>query len=211
MRLAALITAAGASTRMGTPKALVPWAPSPNEAARPLLLHQVGVLGEVCAAGLEIEPVVVVLGHAALEIRQSLAVPPWVTLVDHPEWARGRSSSLEVGAAALAGTAPDAVFIAAVDQPLIAAVVASLCGAWTDADEVLVPAHRGRRGHPILLSGRLLPWLAEVSTYPEGLRDLVRGARRRELDVDDPRIHLDLNTPEALAAFGQAAPLGRQR
>ena len=43
MRVAALITAAGASTRMGRPKALVPWR------GRPLLLHQAAVLAEVPA------------------------------------------------------------------------------------------------------------------------------------------------------------------
>ncbi len=195
------MTAAGASTRMGSPKALVPFSEG-GAPPRALLRHQL----ETIASSAHISETVVVLGSSSELIRRSAAgwgLDARVHLVDNPHWEEGRSTSLEAGAAAVAHLGDvDAVLIAAVDQPLIVSIFETLISifetSFRDA-EVLIPTCDGRRGHPILLSGELLPGLCQVSRFPEGLRGLVRSARIREVEVGDARIFRDLNTPKDLA------------
>lgn len=190
-RLAALITAAGASTRMGSPKALVPWR------GVPLLLHQARVL----ATSPALVDLVAVLGAASDTIRHAAAAwdcPP-LRLVDNPRWAEGRSTSLEVGATSLIRPC-EAILIAAVDQPLDPIVLATLLDDFQPGDRALLPSHAGRSGHPVLLSAALLPELRTLTRLPEGLRTLVRAAAPRLVPVDSPSVHLDLNRPDDLAA-----------
>ncbi len=188
----AILTAAGASRRMGTPKALLLWPPG-SPAAVPLIRFQLQQL-----AGFR--DVVVVTGAESLE-HQAFEAP--ARRVHNPNWASGRSSSLEVAARALPDDAAW-ILIAAVDQPLDPAVVDALLAA--SGDGPTIPSHAGRRGHPVLLPGRLLPSLRTVSTWPEGLRGLVRSADPTLVPVDTAAIHLDLNTPEQLAAGAPTEP-----
>lgn len=199
-RFAALVTAAGASSRMGSPKALARWGDVP------LLLHQARVLERCPGLG----AIVAVLGADADRIRGEAASWTGVAdlrLVDNPRWEEGRSASFEVGVAALGAVAGDragGLFVAAIDQPLDPAVIDALVAASGPGDEVLLPTHGGRRGHPVLLPWSLVPELGRASAYPEGLRDIVRAAQVREVPVASPSIHLDLNTPAALAAARRA-------
>lgn len=176
----ALVTAAGASARMGTPKALVTW---PRGGTMTLLEHQLAAL-----SGLR--DVVVVTGAHALD------VPRPARAVHNERWAEGRSTSIEAGALALCD-AP-AVIVCAVDQPIDPGVLVALLESFGPDDVVLEPEHEGRRGHPLVLAGTLLAALRRASTYDEGLRGVVRAHRRRALAVTSPLIHLDLNTPEDL-------------
>jgi len=171
------VTAAGASTRMGAPKALASW-----RGVR-LLDHQVTQLTAL-------RDVVVVTGAHVFD------VPVPARAVHNPRWAEGRSTSIEAGARAL--VASQAIVVCAVDQPIDRVVLGALLDALTDEDEVLEPTRDGRRGHPIVLAGRLLSALCNASDYLEGLRGLVRAHRRRALSVTSELIHLDLNTPEDL-------------
>lgn len=199
-RLAALITAAGASSRMGRPKALVHWR------GRPLLVHQIHVLAETCAEG---TPIVAVLGAHRAQIRDAMAAWPEsrrAILVDNPRWDEGRSATFEVGVAhfteLVSGPLPP-LLVTAVDQPLEPAVVTRLIGAFDPASEVIVPVHGGRRGHPLVLAPRLVAELAHATRYPQGLRDIVRAAHAvREVEVDHAIIHADLNRPEDLGRPG---------
>lgn len=184
----ALVTAAGASTRMGSPKALVDWG------GRPLVAHQAATL-----AGFR--DVAVVVGAEADRVMTAAPLAAPARYVVHPGWAAGRSSSLEAGARALPDDA-GAVLVCAVDQPLTARTVDALLAAFDPATHDLAqPLAGGRPGHPLLLAGRLLAELRRASAHPTGLRDIVRAARPRALlvPVDDPGVHADLNTPEALA------------
>ncbi len=199
-KVVALLTAAGASTRMGSPKALVPFSEAGGP-EKPLLRHQL----ETLSASPLIAETVVVLGSNAETIR--LEASSWglehrVHLVDNSRWQEGRSASFEVGGAFISGLGTiEAVLVAAVDQPLIVSVFEGLISNFKQSlnrPEVLVPTCEGRRGHPILLSGVLLPQLCNISVHPDGLRSLVRGARGLTLEVGDPRIFRDLNTPADL-------------
>lgn len=186
-QLAAVITAAGLSSRMGSPKALLDWG------GKPLLEHQLDVL-----AGFG--QVVVVLGHEADRIREAIAVPPNTRLVVNPDYAEGRSSSLQAGFRAIAGQ-PRAILVIGTDQPLDPRVLAPLIQALGPETSLAVPVRAGRRGHPVLLSGTLLSELEEVAQEPEGLRSIVRRHHAKSvevlMDLDAP--WLDLNDPAAYA------------
>lgn len=185
----ALVTAAGASSRMGRPKALVTWPPG---ATTTLLEHQLAALAGFRA-------VVVVIGAHALEVPA-----PAVTVVNE-RWAEGRSTSIEAGARALPDDAR-AVLVAAVDQPLDAAVIDVLLAALGDGDAAVQPlavdARRPddgpRRGHPIVFAGDALPLLRAASSFDEGLRGITRARPAMPVPVASAAIHLDLNTPEDL-------------
>jgi len=87
------------------------------------------------------------------------------------------------------------VIVALCDYPLISpATIAALVSAHSDHPQsVIIPVHNNRRGHPTLFPATALDELGEAVT----LRDLVRRdpARLRLLEVSDPGILLDMDTP----------------
>lgn len=180
---AAVITAAGTSSRMGHVKALMDWG------GKSLLQHQLDML-----AGWG--QVVVVLGYCAETIAPTLRVPANARLVTHPGWAEGRSSSLKAGFAALTGS-PEAVLVTGVDQPVDAAALSALVSAMPGAGAIAVPTHDGKRGHPVLFSGDLLGELGAISEAHEGLREVLKRheADVREVAVSSPSVLLDFNKP----------------
>jgi molybdenum cofactor cytidylyltransferase len=185
-RLVAILTAAGRSSRMGSPKALLPWG------ATNLIRHQRDAL-----LSHPFLRVVVVLGHEAESLRVHLEPDPRLSVVVNDRWQEGRSFSLEAAAAELSDVLPARTLVSAVDQPLVSDVIAALI-ACDDDEAVLVPSYEGRAGHPILLPMALSGELARTSQYPQGLRDLAAQARRVLVPVATPLIHQDLNTPSDL-------------
>lgn len=197
----ALLLAAGESRRMGTPKPLLAWR------GRPLVVYGVEQLR---AAG--IDEVIVVVGHAA-ELVTPLAEAAGARVVENVTYRDGRAGSIRLGAAAL----PDdtrAVLTLNVDQPRSAALIRRVLGAHLAGDALITtPEQGGRRGHPVLWDGSVLPDLRDVRDESAGLRALLirYGERRRIVPVDDPAIHLEFNTPDEYAAALRAdagAPAG---
>ena len=180
---------------MGTPKQLLSWG------GRPLVAYQVEQLRAAGAA-----EVVVVVGHEAARVRAA-AEAAGGRVVENPEYRRGRATSVRVGALALAAETL-AVIVLNVDQPRTAALVRRVLDAHLRGDALLTtPEYAGRSGHPVIVSGALLPELRAVSEETEGLRAVVRrhGAQRRIVPVDDPAIHLEFNTPAEYEAARAAA------
>lgn len=194
---AAILLAAGESTRMGRPKPLLPWG------GVTLIEYQVR---ELLAAG--VDDLVVVLGHAAEEVRPR--VPQGTRVAVNEAYREGRASSLRAGAAALAEGA-DPIVVLSVDQPRPRAVIETLLAAHREqAAAITVPVAQRRRGHPVVLAGSLLPELREASEESQGLRGVIAAHEEelREAELDSPAVLLDINTPEqyeeALARYGQA-------
>ncbi len=183
-RSAAVVTAAGLSSRMGRLKALLDWN------GVPLLQHQLDCLrdwGEVC----------VVLGHEAAQIQERLILPDNAKLVVHPGYREGRASSLRAGFEALE-SAPEALLVVGVDQPLEARCLDVLISAMQSEDAIAIPVSEGRRGHPVLFAGRLLDELKAIREEDAGLRAVVRRHPVRQVPVPGP--FWDLNRPEDYAA-----------
>jgi len=200
--IAAILLAAGFSSRMGTLKALLPWE------GRTLVRYQVEQLR---AAGCA--PVIVVTGYRHHEVAAALAGTDTV-IAFNADFAHGRAGSLRAGAAAVPdGTA--AILILNVDQPRSAPVLARLLAGFREQRPLLmVPSFEGRRGHPLLVDGTLRSELLEVSEADEGLKAVVRrhAAARTEMPFEDSQVLLDLNTPENFAvAAGSTVEEVQQR
>jgi molybdenum cofactor cytidylyltransferase len=193
---AAIVLAAGASSRMGSPKALLPWAGA----------TLVGyAIRELVAAGAS--NVVVVLGAGAEQVRAALPSGEGVVAVVNPGYAAGRSSSVRAGAVAVPPGC-GALVIQSVDQPCPAEIVDRLYRAVESAGvDVAIPVFGGRRGHPLGLSGRLIRELAAVREEDLGLRAVVRrhADTTVEVSVGSDVIHLNLNDPATYEAAYRAA------
>ncbi|MBM3939456.1 MAG: nucleotidyltransferase family protein [SAR202 cluster bacterium] len=184
--VAALLLAAGESSRMGEPKALLPWL-----GGRALLAWGVESLRE---AGYS--PIVVVLGHAAERLRAEVPSHPGVSIVVNDGHAGGRSTSIVAGVRAVPADA-DAVLVASIDQPRSVTLLRDLRVAWEASRPLIaVPALDGRPGHPPLFSAVLRDELLNVSEASEGLRAVVSRHRAERLLVpsDDPLALANLNT-----------------
>jgi molybdenum cofactor cytidylyltransferase len=182
-RRGALILAAGASSRMGTAKAFLPWRGST------LLAH---ALQQAHLA--QVENVVTILGPATRDVRLDCRT------VFNPTPESGRSASIRLGAAELPDDL-DAILIQSVDQPTTVNVLELLFAAIPPA-LIAIPTHAGRRGHPICLSGTLVAELRAVTEEEQGLRSVVN--RHRDavevVDVNDDSVTWNLNDPNAYAA-----------
>ncbi|MHC4401838.1 MAG: nucleotidyltransferase family protein [Planctomycetota bacterium] len=184
--LALVVLAAGRSTRMGVLKPLV------EVDGRPLLEHLLAVpwlrrLGEV----------VVVLGHHADRVRPVVDRSAYRHVVN-PDPDRGRTSSVQSGLAALR-PGLRAVFVQPVDCPMVWPTTYGALAEAMSAADVAVPTHRGRHGHPPLVSARIVPAI-QAADADEPLRRLLKapGVGRVCVEVDDPGVLLNVDRPEDL-------------
>jgi molybdenum cofactor cytidylyltransferase len=187
-----IVLAAGASTRMGRPKAFLPMTPGGTMLGR--------VVGTLADAG--IAPLVVV-ARDPLAVQDAWSDPRAVDvrLVVNPQPDRGQLSSLVCGIEAIDPSVP-AVMMTLVDVPLVRlTTVAALLRAWERDRAVLVrPLYDGRHGHPVIFGRRLLDALAQGDLV-HGAKPIVRSFSRDAVNVPvgDPGVLIDLDTPEEYA------------
>jgi molybdenum cofactor cytidylyltransferase len=184
---AGLIFAAGESRRMGRDKALLDYRGST------FLNHLISLFAP------RAEPVIVVLGHNAETIRQTIAsgnAP--VRIVLNPGYARGMLSSFQAGIRALPPEAAAALFTL-VDHPAVEpATLDALLAAYASSGLPLaIPRCGDRRGHPVIAAR---PILEEMLALPDDASPKqVIHAHRSEtffLDVADPGVLRDIDRPE---------------
>jgi len=189
--VAAIVLAAGRSSRMGGNKLVA------ELAGKPLVRHAVEA-----ALASPARPVIVVTGNEAERIHAALAGLD-VTLVHNAAFASGMASSLRAGIAALSDAATGAL-ICLGDMPRVAAhQLAALIDAFTAAHDdgaIIVPTYERKRGNPVLLGRRRF---AELATLEGdiGARTLIErhAVAVHFVALDDPAILVDADTPEALA------------
>jgi molybdenum cofactor cytidylyltransferase len=187
-----IILAAGASVRMGRPKAFLAMTPGGTVLGR--------VLGTLADAG--IAPLLVV-ARARFTLREAWNDPRAddVRVVLNPDPDRGQLSSLVCGIQAVDPAAPGAL-MTLVDIPLVrTTTVTSLLRAWERDCAVLVrPRHDGRHGHPVIFGRALLDALARAD-LTQGAKPVVRSFARDAVNVpvDDPGVLIDFDTPEEYA------------
>ncbi len=176
-----IVLAAGRSRRMGEPK------PGLTVGDTTFLERAVDVLREGGC-----HPVVVVAGgDGPVDVADAEVV-----VNADPE--SEQVDSLRMGLDAL-GMAVSAAVILPVDHPLVEpATVAALIAAHVETARGIVRAvHDGRPGHPVLIGAALFPAL-QHGNLPEGARSLIRSnpGARLDLEVDDPGVLADIDTPE---------------
>jgi len=181
-----IVLAAGQSSRMGTPKALLDF--------RGLTFLEV-TLGALAAAG--VKETIVVLGHHANQIRSSIDLGV-VMVVANPHPEAGQLSSLQVGL----GTVPahwQGVIVSLVDHPGISpSTIESLIATWrNEPGTIVIPRYRNRRGHPVLFDRQFIPALLTAPLHA-GARAVILANRAavREIDLLDPAICRDVDYPE---------------
>ncbi|MEM6293649.1 MAG: nucleotidyltransferase family protein [Myxococcota bacterium] len=183
MSVAAVVLAAGASSRMGRPKALIEWR------GRPFFMHCSARASDAGCA-----PVVVVWGATALPEGAA-------SLVHNPTWWDGPLSSLQAGLRAVVPSGPSAVLVLTVDRPHVQAdTLEQLLAAHAAAPaHVVQPEYERRRGHPIVLPASLLN---DVLALPptDTLRSVVGRSDvvRTFVHVEDAAVRDNLDTPDDL-------------
>jgi len=190
-RIAAVILAAGRSTRMGGPNKLLA-----DLKGRPL----VRIVAEQALASQAAE-VVVVTGHQRAEVEAALGDLP-VRFVHNPDFAEGLATSVKTGIAAASAQADGAV-VCLGDMPLIDAhLIDRLIAAFAPERGQLIaaPVSDGRRGNPVLWGRRFFPELMKLEG-DIGARHLIAANSEAVADVavEGRSAFLDIDTPEALA------------
>ena len=198
--IAGVVLAAGASSRLGRPKQLLPFR------GRPLLE---ATLARVAAA--QLDEIVVVLGGSAAEILAQVKLHGARPVVN-PDYREGQSTSLRVGLAAVEDRAEAVVFILG-DQPLQSApVIDALIDTYRRTGApIVVPSYGGARGNPVLFARVTYPLLHGL-TGDQGARPLLRARADlvREVPVDAPAPPADIDTWDdyraVLVAAGEPDP-----
>ncbi|HWZ55377.1 MAG TPA: nucleotidyltransferase family protein [Verrucomicrobiae bacterium] len=187
--LAAVILSAGASSRMGRPKALLPY----REGT--FLEHLIDVTRHPRIAVTRI-----VLGAGAEDI-QSAAKLDRSLIVVNSDWEKGQLSSICAGIRSLEGISTDGMVLCPVDHPLVSArLVSDLVERfYAENKAIVVPTYDSRRGHPAIFSSALY---AELLAAPldKGARAVVwaHAADVLEVPTDEEGVVLNINDPQML-------------
>jgi molybdenum cofactor cytidylyltransferase len=191
-----ILLAAGESRRMGFPKPL-------------LRIGNDSFLVRTLRSMLEVaRDVVVVTGAYEQPVRDEVSPGRRVSIVHNPDFRRGQLSSLQCAIAAAAADV-DSVLVHLADHPLVqGATFRALAEKYAvTRASILIARHRGRRGHPVLFAKSVF---TELLAAPdgEGARFVVNAdpARVVYVDVNDPGVTLDLDSPEDLKRAGLAPP-----
>ncbi|MFZ2004907.1 MAG: molybdopterin-binding/glycosyltransferase family 2 protein [Stellaceae bacterium] len=189
-RIAALLLAAGKSSRMGENKMLA------EIDGRPMVARTAQRLLSSRA-----RPIIAVLGNRADNVDAALGKLP-VERVINLDFAAGLSTSLKRGLAALPDEV-DGVVVCLADMPLIAGRdIDRLIGAFNPLEgrAIIVPTRRGKRGNPILWSRQFIPEMMALSG-DSGARKLIEDHADlvTEIEMENDAIFVDIDTPQALA------------
>jgi molybdenum cofactor cytidylyltransferase len=193
-----IILAAGASSRMGRDKALLPWPPASGS-------------GTLLSAAIKAfshfnDLVLVVVGKNEAELTPIVdANAGFVTVNPDPD--RGQFSSLQCGLQEVLNRGRDAAMITLVDKPPAKTSTleklrqefdsAMAAGKWA-----VVPEHGGKHGHPILIGREMIEvFLKAPATATAREIEHQHQSHIQYVSVDDPDIALNLNTPEDYSAL----------
>ncbi|MQL50790.1 NTP transferase domain-containing protein [Desulfofundulus thermobenzoicus] len=184
--IAAIVLAAGYSSRMGDCKPLLRLGPysAVEHAVR-------------CFFRAGIRDVRVVTGHRAEAVAAAVR-PLGAGVIFNPRFDQGMYSSVQAGVETL-GAEVEAFFLLPADHPLIrvSTIEKMLHYYRTGKKGIIYPAYGGRRGHPPLISARYV-YEIRNGTYPDGLQELLNKYEHDALDVavEDEGVVLDMDTPE---------------
>jgi molybdenum cofactor cytidylyltransferase len=204
-----IILAAGASTRMGTPKQLLPYQ------GCSFIRHIAEVA--ICASSFRAapkeqqrfaiasvyQPIAVVLGANAERIKPELSQLP-VQIVENQQWAEGMSSSIRVGLEALntVNQNLEAVAIALCDQPFVSSqTLEQIVEAYRFTGKPIIASeYSGTLGVPVLFSRALFSELMDLKST-QGAKQLIRKHIHEVFSVPFPEGAIDIDTPKDYEQF----------
>jgi molybdenum cofactor cytidylyltransferase len=186
-RIAAIVLAAGRSTRMG----------GPNKLLAKINGRQLVRIAAEEALASQARPVIVVTGHQRERVEAALKGLD-VKLAHNGDFADGLSTSLKVGIAAVPADV-DGAIVCLGDMPQVNAQLIDRLLAAFDPEKgalVVVPTIDGKRGNPVVWSRRFFPELAGldgdvgarhlIASYPEAVTELPLVGKAALVDVDTP-------------------------
>ena len=184
-----MILSAGASSRMGRPKALLPY----REGT--FLEHLIQATRHP-----RIGVTRIVLGAGADEIR-TVAKLDSSMVVLNPDWQQGQLSSICAGLRSLEGIETDGMILCPVDHPLVSAtLVSSLIEQfYSNGKSIVLPVYNSRRGHPVIFSSALYEELLAAPS-DKGARAVVwaHAAEVLEVPTEEEGVILNINDPDML-------------
>lgn len=193
LRVAGVLLAGGTSSRFGDANKLL----ATVEGA-PLVCHAARTLVD---AGLD--PVVVVVGHEADQVRAAVADLP-VETIENDAYESGQSTSVGAGIGAIRdrNRAVDAAIIALGDMPYVdPETIETLVGGYGEGvADALAPSYRGDRGNPVLFDRQFFEDLAAVDGDIGGREILLSSGASALVAVDDPGVRRDVDRPEDLSS-----------
>src|SRR5882724_13471156 len=153
---AAVVLAAGESSRMGTDKALLPWPPA---VASPLPVAETFLSAAISSFSQHTDFVLVVAGKNEVTLAP-VAYANAAVIVVNPDPSRGQFSSLQIGLQEVLNRGRDAAFITLVDRPPASrATIQKLRDAFESSSQdiwAVVPEFSARHGHPYLIGRELI-------------------------------------------------------
>ncbi len=198
-QLEGIILAAGESRRMGYPKPL-------------LDIGGRTFIEQIAETMLAVVPrLVIVIGAHRDRVRAAILRDARIAIAENPDYSRGQLSSLKVGLGAVQPDSAGAI-VHLGDHPMVRVeTFRAIVDSYNRTGKPIVVArHGGRRGHPVIFDRALF---AEILSAPEkeGARYVVNAdaSRVAYVDLDDPGINLDLDTPSDLARAGLPPHSGR--
>jgi len=187
---------------MGADKALLPW---PPQAAGQVSSGESFLTAGIRAISQAADFVLVVAG------RNASALGPVVyaegeSIIANPDPDRGQFSSLQAGLREVLNRGWDAAIITLVDRPPVRAqTIKRLRDAFQAADErtwAVIPEFEHKHGHPLVVGREMIEVFLQAPATATA-RDIEHEhqAHIQYVDVDDPCVVLNINTPEDYAAL----------
>lgn len=182
--------AGGGSTRMGRPKATLPWSEG----------------GTFVSVALErmrevaLSPLILVCGEHLAETKAVLPTHVSPLILQNPDPSRGQLSSLKIALRELRDeTSIHAVLVSLVDHPGVKASTLRALLDRASPASIVVPRRGDRRGHPVVFGRDVFSELLDTPDE-KGARPVVRRDPDRvsEVLVEDEAVLLDIDTPEDL-------------
>ncbi len=194
--LEGIILAAGESRRMGYPKPL-------------LKIAGQTFIERIAESMLAVVPrLVIVLGAHKDRVRAAIPRDARIVIVENPNYSHGQLSSLKVGLSAIQPDATGAL-VHLGDHPIVRVeTFEAIVESYNQLGKPIVIArHEGRRGHPVIFDRAIFDEL-QSAPEEEGARHVVTvdASRVAYVDLNDPGINLDLDTPSDLARAGLPPP-----
>jgi CTP:molybdopterin cytidylyltransferase MocA len=188
--LAAVILSGGASQRMGSPKALVPYQ------GRSFLEHLLHISKHE-----KIGVRRVVLGADAQAIAAAVSLRPDEVVVNK-DWEKGQLNSIQAAVRSLPG-GTDGILLCLIDHPLVSRELISelIERFYSSGKAIVLPVYKGRRGHPVIFAARFYEEL--LAAPPETGARAVAWAHSdevSEMDTIEKGCVLNLNDPDTLAS-----------
>lgn len=194
MTAAGLVLAAGEGRRLGRPKALVALAGELLVDRAVRLLREAGC-----------DPVVVVLGAAAEEVRAQASTLDGCVVVENPDWPAGMGSSLRRGLEAVVATGASRAAVTVVDLPTLTAAVLRRLLAADSARPAVVASYAGQRRNPAVLDASIWAEVAAAATGDTGARAWMQAHpdQVHAVACDDLASDVDIDTPEDLRRLAE--------